>query len=55
MSTIIIVVSGCPVTLSGSNKWYAAHMISTSLTTIFQASVYRIPLFRSRSSSYRCE
>jgi hypothetical protein len=39
MFTIIAAVSGCSVALSGSNKWYAAHMISTSLTAIFQGSV----------------
>ncbi|KAG6751229.1 hypothetical protein POTOM_045751 [Populus tomentosa] len=37
--TIIAAVSGCSATLSGSNKWYAAHMVSTSLTAIFQGSV----------------
>ncbi|KAH8490333.1 hypothetical protein H0E87_022750 [Populus deltoides] len=37
--TIIAAVSGCSATLSGSNKWYAAHMASTSLTAIFQGSV----------------
>ncbi|KAJ6858296.1 hypothetical protein NC652_040766 [Populus alba x Populus x berolinensis] len=36
MLTIIPGVSRCSVLLSGSNKWYAAHMISTSLTAIFQ-------------------
>ncbi|KAJ4843795.1 hypothetical protein Tsubulata_009982 [Turnera subulata] len=37
--TILAAVSGCSVALSGSNKWYAAHMVCTSLTAIFQGSV----------------
>ncbi|KAL9406537.1 hypothetical protein Peur_003509 [Populus x canadensis] len=40
ISNIIIVVSGCPVTLSGSNKWHATHMTSTSLAAIFEELVY---------------
>ncbi|KAJ6383530.1 hypothetical protein OIU78_026924 [Salix suchowensis] len=39
MVTIIAAVSGCSASLSGSNKWYAAHMVSTSLAAIFQGSV----------------
>ncbi|CAK7322486.1 unnamed protein product [Dovyalis caffra] len=39
MFTITAAVSGCSAALSGSNKWYAAHMVSTSLTAIFQGSV----------------
>jgi len=29
----------CSLAISGSNKWYAAHMIGTSLTAIFQGSI----------------
>ncbi|KDP35150.1 hypothetical protein JCGZ_10684 [Jatropha curcas] len=37
--TIIGAVSGCSVATTGSSKWYAAHMVATSLTAIFQGSV----------------
>lgn len=41
VSTIIGAVSGCTAasTSSGSGKWYAAHMVATVLTAIFQGSV----------------
>ncbi|KAL5705146.1 hypothetical protein ACHQM5_023487 [Ranunculus cassubicifolius] len=37
--TIMGAVFGCTAASSGTNKWYAAHMISTVLTAIFQGSV----------------
>ncbi|OAY59247.1 uncharacterized protein LOC110624588 [Manihot esculenta] len=37
--TIIGAVSGSAVATSGSSKWYAAHMVTISLTAIFQGSV----------------
>ncbi|GAB2297091.1 hypothetical protein Dimus_031190 [Dionaea muscipula] len=38
--TIVGAVSGCTAAASGgSNRWYAAHMIATVLTGIFQGSV----------------
>ncbi|KAK6914475.1 hypothetical protein RJ641_021796 [Dillenia turbinata] len=32
-------ISGCSVASAGSNRWYAAHMVATVLTAIFQGSV----------------
>ncbi|KDP26923.1 hypothetical protein JCGZ_18081 [Jatropha curcas] len=37
--TIIGAVSGCAAASSGTNRWYAAHMVATVLTAIFQGSV----------------
>lgn len=37
--TIAGAIAGCNATASGSIKWYAAHMIATVLTAIFQGSV----------------
>ncbi|KAG6763849.1 hypothetical protein NC651_020043 [Populus alba x Populus x berolinensis] len=37
--TIVGAVSGCAAASSGTNKWYAAHMVATVLTAIFQGSV----------------
>ncbi|GMH28599.1 hypothetical protein Nepgr_030442 [Nepenthes gracilis] len=37
--TITSAVSGCTAVSGGSNKWYAAHMVATVLTGIFQGSV----------------
>ncbi|WCJ21890.1 hypothetical protein M5689_004004 [Euphorbia peplus] len=38
--TILGAVSGCSVaTVETSSRWYAAHMVATSLTAIFQGSV----------------
>ncbi|XWS58907.1 hypothetical protein CRYUN_Cryun08bG0074700 [Craigia yunnanensis] len=37
--TIAGAVSGCAAASSGTNRWYAAHMVATVLTAIFQGSV----------------
>ncbi|KAK1426410.1 hypothetical protein QVD17_15081 [Tagetes erecta] len=37
--TIAGAISGCNAVSAGSNKWYAAHMMTTVLTAIFQGSV----------------
>ncbi|XP_059628598.1 uncharacterized protein LOC132271281 [Cornus florida] len=37
--TIAGAVAGCAAASSGANKWYAAHMVATVLTAIFQGSV----------------
>ncbi|KAM7272451.1 hypothetical protein ACFE04_027114 [Oxalis oulophora] len=37
--TIAGAVSGCAAAASGRNRWYAAHMVATVLTAIFQGSV----------------
>ncbi|KAJ8755288.1 hypothetical protein K2173_019086 [Erythroxylum novogranatense] len=37
--TIVGAVTGSAVASSGSSKWYAAHMMGTSLTAIFQGAV----------------
>ncbi|GAA0158654.1 hypothetical protein Leryth_024759 [Lithospermum erythrorhizon] len=37
--TISGAVFGCTAVSEGSNKWYAAHMIATVLTAVFQGSV----------------
>ncbi|GKV45590.1 hypothetical protein SLEP1_g52655 [Rubroshorea leprosula] len=37
--TIVGAVSGCAAASSGTNRWYAAHMVATVLTAIFQGSV----------------
>ncbi|GAA0140417.1 hypothetical protein Leryth_001745 [Lithospermum erythrorhizon] len=37
--TIAGAVFGCTAVSDGANKWYAAHMIATVLTAIFQGSV----------------
>ncbi|XP_021632994.1 uncharacterized protein LOC110630014 [Manihot esculenta] len=37
--TIAGAISGCAATSSGTNRWYAAHMVATVLTAIFQGSV----------------
>ncbi|KAL5781319.1 hypothetical protein ACOSP7_006348 [Xanthoceras sorbifolium] len=36
--TIIVAISACSVAISGSSKWYAAHMVVTVITAIFQGS-----------------
>ncbi|KAL3581736.1 hypothetical protein D5086_016068 [Populus alba] len=33
------ILLGCAAASSGTNKWYAAHMVATVLTAIFQGSV----------------
>ncbi|CAH8259059.1 unnamed protein product [Arabidopsis lyrata] len=38
-TTIVAAVSGCAAASYGKNRWYAAHMIATVLTAIFQGSV----------------
>ncbi|KAL1211409.1 hypothetical protein V5N11_023427 [Cardamine amara subsp. amara] len=38
-TTIAAAVSGCAAASYGKNRWYAAHMIATVLTAIFQGSV----------------
>ncbi|XP_010485583.1 PREDICTED: uncharacterized protein LOC104763881 [Camelina sativa] len=38
-TTIAAAVSGCAAVSYGKNRWYAAHMITTVLTAIFQGSV----------------
>ncbi|XP_062152386.1 uncharacterized protein LOC133860781 [Alnus glutinosa] len=37
--TIAGAVSGCAAASSGTSRWYAAHMVTTVLTAIFQGSV----------------
>ncbi|XP_042505131.1 uncharacterized protein LOC122081847 [Macadamia integrifolia] len=37
--TIVGAVSGCNAASSGTNRWYAAHMVFTVLTAIFEGSV----------------
>ncbi|KAL8214197.1 hypothetical protein R6Q57_003647 [Mikania cordata] len=37
--TIAGAIAGCNAVSDGSNKWYAAHMVATVLTAIFQGSV----------------
>ncbi|GLT60491.1 hypothetical protein SLA2020_332550 [Shorea laevis] len=37
--TVVGALSGCTAASSGSNRWYAAHMVATVLTAIFQGSV----------------
>ncbi|XP_058101898.1 uncharacterized protein LOC131246044 [Magnolia sinica] len=37
--TIAGAISGCTAATAGTNKWYAAHMVATVLTAIFQGSV----------------
>ncbi|XP_042475947.1 uncharacterized protein LOC122057761 [Macadamia integrifolia] len=37
--TIFGAISGCTAASSGTNRWYAAHMVFTVLTAIFQGSV----------------
>ncbi|KAL4561225.1 hypothetical protein LXL04_033388 [Taraxacum kok-saghyz] len=37
--TIAGAISGCNAVSAGSGKWYAAHMVATVLTAIFQGSV----------------
>ncbi|KAK9292960.1 hypothetical protein L1049_020942 [Liquidambar formosana] len=37
--TIAGAISGCAAASSGTGKWYAAHMVATVLTAIFQGSV----------------
>ncbi|XP_076881028.1 uncharacterized protein LOC143529023 [Bidens hawaiensis] len=37
--TIAGAISGCNAVSAGSHKWYAAHMVATVLTAIFQGSV----------------
>ncbi|OAY34194.1 uncharacterized protein LOC110627855 [Manihot esculenta] len=37
--TIVGAVSGCAAASAGTNRWYAAHMVATVLTAIFQGSV----------------
>ncbi|ESQ41611.1 hypothetical protein EUTSA_v10015375mg [Eutrema salsugineum] len=38
-TTIAAAVSGCTAASCGRNRWYAAHMVATVLTAIFQGSV----------------
>ncbi|XP_010558573.1 PREDICTED: uncharacterized protein LOC104827167 [Tarenaya hassleriana] len=38
-TTIAGAVSGCAAASCGRNRWYAAHMVATVLTAIFQGSV----------------
>ncbi|WOG86930.1 hypothetical protein DCAR_0206149 [Daucus carota subsp. sativus] len=42
-------VTGCTAASAGSNKWYAAHLITTVVTAIFQGSV-AVVIFSSTSS-----
>ncbi|KAL4271380.1 hypothetical protein GQ457_13G027410 [Hibiscus cannabinus] len=44
--TIGAAVAGCSVAVSGSNRWYAAHMVVMVLTSIFQGSVSVLILTR---------
>ncbi|KAI3523693.1 hypothetical protein L2E82_04584 [Cichorium intybus] len=37
--TIAGAIAGCNAAAAGSTKWYAAHMVATVLTAIFQGSV----------------
>ncbi|PWA85628.1 hypothetical protein CTI12_AA146830 [Artemisia annua] len=37
--TIAGAIAGCNAAVAGSTKWYAAHMVATVLTAIFQGSV----------------
>ncbi|XP_038711443.1 uncharacterized protein LOC120005723 [Tripterygium wilfordii] len=37
--TISVAICGCTAATYGSNKWYAANMVTTVLTAIFQGSV----------------
>ncbi|KVI00406.1 uncharacterized protein LOC112520440 [Cynara cardunculus var. scolymus] len=39
IGTIVGAISGCNAVSAGSNRWYAAHMVATVLTAIFQGSV----------------
>ncbi|KAJ0735415.1 hypothetical protein HanPI659440_Chr11g0431911 [Helianthus annuus] len=39
IATIAGAISGCNAVSAGSNKWYAAHMVATVLTAIFQGSI----------------
>ncbi|XP_038704467.1 uncharacterized protein LOC120000451 [Tripterygium wilfordii] len=39
ITTIAGAVSGCIAASSGTGRWYAAHMVTTVLTAIFQGSV----------------
>ncbi|GAV84031.1 hypothetical protein CFOL_v3_27476 [Cephalotus follicularis] len=45
--TIAGAVSGCAAASSGANRWYAAHLVATVLTAIFQGSVSVLILTRS--------
>ncbi|KAG8499972.1 hypothetical protein CXB51_006437 [Gossypium anomalum] len=45
--TIAGAVNGCSVAVSGSNRFYAAHMVVMVLTSIFQGSVSVLILTRS--------
>ncbi|CAF1697583.1 hypothetical protein F2Q70_00007507 [Brassica cretica] len=38
-TTIAAAISGCTAASCGRNRWYAAHMVATVLTAIFQGSV----------------
>ncbi|KAL0709584.1 hypothetical protein Bca4012_016562 [Brassica carinata] len=38
-TTIAAAISGCTAASSDRNRWYAAHMVATVLTAIFQGSV----------------
>ncbi|KAL4313216.1 hypothetical protein GQ457_01G035260 [Hibiscus cannabinus] len=44
--TIAGAVTGCSIAVSGSNRWYAAHMVVMVLTSIFQGSVSVLILTR---------
>ncbi|XP_077210534.1 uncharacterized protein LOC143846010 [Tasmannia lanceolata] len=37
--TIMAAVAGCAAATAGTSQWYAAHMVATVLTAIFQGSV----------------
>ncbi|XP_050205183.1 uncharacterized protein LOC126655188 [Mercurialis annua] len=55
--TIAGAVSGCTAASSGATTWYAAHMVTTVLTAIFQGSVSvliftRTPDFLGQLKSY---
>ncbi|GMI79602.1 hypothetical protein like AT5G16250 [Hibiscus trionum] len=44
--TVAGAVSGCAASSLGTNRWYAAHMVATVLTAIFQGSVSVLILTR---------
>ncbi|KAE8720397.1 desaturase [Hibiscus syriacus] len=46
VATIAGAVSGCVTASLGTNRWYAAHMVATVLTAIFQGSVSVLILTR---------
>ncbi|KAL4376969.1 hypothetical protein GQ457_02G039920 [Hibiscus cannabinus] len=44
--TVAGAISGCAAASLGTNRWYAAHMVATVLTAIFQGSVSVLMLTR---------